>query len=90
MGPIRAPPNPQSAHRPVPESDHRCVAHNTCTSTTRARPATIGVRLVVPDRVYPPPAPGLDCGDIVHRNFTVIGADPYRFDGDDDGIGCRS
>jgi len=37
-----------------------------------------------------PPPPDLDCGEIPHRNFTVIGADPHRFDGDDDGIGCET
>ena len=31
----------------------------------------------------------LDCPDIVARRFPVTGADPHRFDGDDDGIGCE-
>ena len=43
-----------------------------------------------PTVCIPPPPPDLDCGDIVHRNFTVIGADPHRFDGNNDGIGCQS
>lgn len=47
------------------------------------------------DRSYPDvciasPPPDLDCGEISHRNFRVIGADPHRFDGDNDGIGCES
>ena len=47
------------------------------------------------DRSYPtvciPPAPpDLNCGDIPHRRFKVVGADPHRFDGDRDGIGCES
>lgn len=37
-----------------------------------------------------PPPPDLDCGDIPYRRFKVVGADPHRFDGDRDGIGCES
>ncbi len=36
---------------------------------------------------YPP---DLDCGQVPHRRFQVIGADPHGFDGDNDGIGCES
>ncbi|MHA1280067.1 MAG: hypothetical protein ACTSQ8_22975 [Candidatus Helarchaeota archaeon] len=36
---------------------------------------------------YPPP--DLDCADVPYSNFAVIGCDPHRFDGDDDGIGCE-
>lgn len=43
-----------------------------------------------PTVCIPPPPPDLDCGDIAHRNFTVIGADPHRFDGNNDGIGCQT
>jgi hypothetical protein len=43
-----------------------------------------------PDVCIPSPPPDLDCGDIPYRRFTVIGDDPHRFDGDDDGIGCES
>jgi len=32
----------------------------------------------------------LDCGEISHKNFRVVGSDPHRFDGDGDGIGCES
>jgi endonuclease YncB( thermonuclease family) len=32
----------------------------------------------------------LDCPDIADRRFPVVGADPHRFDGDNDGIGCES
>jgi len=35
---------------------------------------------------YPP---DLDCGEISHKNFRVVGSDPHRFDGDGDGIGCE-
>ena len=38
-----------------------------------------------------PGPPDLDCADVPYRRFTVIGADPHRFDGNDnDGIGCES
>ena len=43
-----------------------------------------------PTVCIPSPPPDLNCGDIPHRNFTVIGADPHRFDGDNDGIGCET
>jgi hypothetical protein len=41
-----------------------------------------------PDVCIPPPPPDLNCADIVFRNFRVVGCDPHRFDGDNDGIGC--
>ena len=37
-----------------------------------------------------PPPPDLDCSDIPDRNFEVVGADPHRFDGDHDGVGCEA
>ena len=43
-----------------------------------------------PDVCIPPPPPDLNCGDISHRRFTVVGSDPHGFDGDNDGIGCES
>jgi micrococcal nuclease len=43
-----------------------------------------------PTVCIPSPPPDLDCADIPHRNFTVVGADPHRFDGDGDGIGCET
>lgn len=43
-----------------------------------------------PDVCIPPPPPDLDCGDISYRRFRVVGSDPHRFDGDNDGIGCES
>ena len=42
-----------------------------------------------PDVCIPSPPPDLDCADIAHRRFTVVGADPHRFDGDGNGIGCE-
>ena len=43
-----------------------------------------------PDVCIPSPPPDLDCGEISHRNFTVLPPDPHRFDGDKNGIGCES
>ena len=43
-----------------------------------------------PTVCIPPPPPYLDCGEISYRNFTVVGSDPHRFDGDNDGIGCET
>lgn len=43
-----------------------------------------------PDVCIPPPPPDLDCGDIPHRRFRVVGADPHRFDRDGDGVACES
>jgi micrococcal nuclease len=42
-----------------------------------------------PDACIPPPPPDLDCADVPYANFRVVGADPHRFDGDHDGIGCE-
>ena len=42
-----------------------------------------------PTVCIPPPPPDLDCGDVTFRNFRVVGADPHRFDGDKDGVGCE-
>ena len=42
-----------------------------------------------PTVCIPPPPPDLDCGDIPHRRFQVIGDDPHRFDGNHDGVGCE-
>jgi micrococcal nuclease len=37
----------------------------------------------------PPPPPDLDCADVPYRAFAVRGADPHRFDGNHDGVGCE-
>jgi hypothetical protein len=42
-----------------------------------------------PGVCIPPPPPDLDCADVPYSNFRVVGADPHRFDGDHDGIGCE-
>jgi micrococcal nuclease len=43
-----------------------------------------------PDVCLPPPPPDLDCSDVPRRGFRVVGADPHRFDGDRDCVGCES
>ena len=43
-----------------------------------------------PDVCIPPAPPDLDCGQIAHRRFAVVGPDPHGFDGDGDGVGCQS
>ena len=43
-----------------------------------------------PDVCIPPPPPDLNCGDIAHRRFRVVGSDPHGFDRDGDGVGCES
>ena len=42
-----------------------------------------------PTVCIPPPPPDLDCGEIPYSNFRVVGSDPHRFDGDNDGEGCE-
>lgn len=43
-----------------------------------------------PGVCIPPPPPDLDCPDVPHNNFAVVGSDPHRFDADGDGIGCEA
>lgn len=43
-----------------------------------------------PDFCIRSPPPDLDCPDISHKNFKVIGSDPHGFDIDGDGKGCES
>jgi len=31
----------------------------------------------------------LSCKDVSAKGFRVVGADPHRFDGDHDGLGCE-
>jgi micrococcal nuclease len=42
-----------------------------------------------PTVCIPPPPPDLDCADVPFRSFAVRGADPHRFDGEGDGVGCE-
>ncbi|MBA3331219.1 MAG: thermonuclease family protein [Actinobacteria bacterium] len=49
---------------------------------TRCDPSYPGVCI-------PPAPPDLDCGQVEHRRFRVVGPDPHAFDGDGDGVGCE-
>ena len=42
-----------------------------------------------PDVCIPSYPPDLDCHQISHRRFRVTGADPHKFDGNKDGVGCE-
>jgi hypothetical protein len=37
-----------------------------------------------------PPPHHLDCLDSPYRNVPATGAEPHKFDGDHDGVGCES
>jgi micrococcal nuclease len=54
-----------------------------------AAPATTPCEPSYPDLCLPPPPPDLDCPDVPSKRFRVVGADPHRFDGDGDGVGCE-
>lgn len=43
-----------------------------------------------PDVCIPRAPPDLNCPDVSHRDFRVVGSDPHGFDRDRDGIGCES
>jgi hypothetical protein len=40
--------------------------------------------------MHPAVSPDLDCSDVPHKRFKVVGTDPHGFDGDRDGIGCET
>jgi micrococcal nuclease len=52
-------------------------------------PAGPGCDASYPTVCIPPPPPDLDCAEVAHAAFAVRGADPHRFDGDGDGVGCE-
>ncbi len=52
--------------------------------------AAVGCDPSYPGVCIPPGPPDLDCADVSYRRFSVVGADPHRFDADNDGIGCES
>jgi micrococcal nuclease len=43
-----------------------------------------------PTVCIPPYPPDIDCSDVPHKRFKVVGTDPHGFDGDRDGIGCET
>ena len=90
--PVSAPvsaPAPATAPAPAapPPQPPPTPARTTATTT----PATTSGRCdpSYPDVCIPPYPPDLNCPDIPYTNFRVVGRDPHRFDGDNDGIGCE-
>jgi micrococcal nuclease len=72
-----------AGHRASPSIWRNCAAPAPAPATGgRCDPSYPGVCI-------PPPPPDLDCKDVAHKGFTVVGADPHRFDGDGDGVGCE-
>ena len=70
--------------------DGRCSAEmEDADSAIGASPARDDCDGSYPDVCILSPPPDLDCRDVDYRRFRVIGADPHRFDGDRDGIGCE-
>ncbi len=59
-----------------------CAAPAPTTDTASCDPSYPGVCI-------PSPPPDLDCADIPYSGFAVRRADPHRFDGDGDGVGCE-
>lgn len=60
------------------------------TTTAASGSDRAGCHPSYPGVCMPPLPPDLDCGDISHRGFAVVGDDPHGFDGDGDGLGCES
>ena len=58
-------------------------------TSPRTRPRRQACDASYPGVCIPSPPPDLDCRDVRHRNFRVVGADPHGFDGNRDGRGCE-
>lgn len=75
---------------PTPTTNQAPATQGSTNSTTTAS-QPIAVSNCHPS--YPticlPLVKGLNCPDIPYKNFTVLSPDPYRLDGDKDGIGCE-
>lgn len=81
-----APSSDAPVEAPIAAPPAPALAPTTLAATSDCDPA-------YPDVCIPPPSQvgDLDCGDIPHRQFTVLAPDPHRLDGrDNDGIGCES
>ena len=87
-----------AAERDARESERGLWSPTTCNGDTATPTTTVPVAPAggsacdpsYPTVCIPPPPPDLDCADIPDRRFTVVGADPHRFDSDHDGSGCES
>lgn len=67
-----------------------CSALNVPMQPKEESPPQVNCDPSYPDVCIASSPPDLNCGDISHRDFRVVGSDPHRFDGDGDGIGCES
>jgi micrococcal nuclease len=59
-------------------------------STPRPLTPRAGCDPSYPTVCIPPYPPDLDCADVPHKRFKVVGTDPHGFDGDRDGVGCET
>ena len=66
-----------------------CAAAPTTPPPPVSPPAAGNCDPSYPTVCIPPPPPDLDCGDLSVSGFAVRGADPHRFDGNGNGIGCE-
>lgn len=89
----------RTSFRPAPKPERvapAAPANNLVGAQDAAQPAApaantrAGCDPSYPTICIPAGSADLDCGDIPHRRFEVIGSDPHRFDRDKDGIGCES
>lgn len=106
LSPATQPPQPTSPPLPTntPLPAFTATTAPQSTNTPEAAPTAVPIPPTEPpppppssncDPSYPtvcipPPPPDLDCGQIPHRDFTVLEPDPHGFDRDNDGIGCES
>ncbi len=82
--------DPSAGHSSPTASAAACRTATRSASRSRYRSRSRRAGPELPDRVHRTATADLDCGEIPHRRFQVIGADPHRFDGDKDGVGCES
>jgi hypothetical protein len=88
--PAPQPSVPPALPTAVPTATPRPPTAVPASPTPTPRPPQGNCHPSYPDVCIPPPPPDLDCPEIPYRNFRVIGSDPHRFDGDNDGIGCET
>jgi micrococcal nuclease len=80
--PAPDPPAPGGTGAPAPRGSAAAPLQRAAQPTGPCDPSYPGLCL-------PPPPPDLDCRDVPSKRFRVVGADPHRFDGDGDGVGCE-
>jgi len=70
--------------------DEKKIETSTSQTTQPTQTPKITCDPSYPDICIPPWPPDLNCGDIPHKKFKVIGDDKHNLDRDGDGIGCES